>query len=136
MIEELIKEILGILKFFKLVIMEKSFNGEVIVTMVFLVSEIQLTVVTGGVEFFCYRCIIFFVVVVFIVGIVVIVVVYSFNFYGFIIFILGLVFLLLGFFLLVFSVLCWKVRQRSKKVKRRESQTVFVVNQRSLFVQD
>ncbi|KAL6034570.1 hypothetical protein STEG23_035848 [Scotinomys teguina] len=96
-------------------------------------SEVQLMAATGGAELSCYRCIIPFAVVVFITGIVVTAVAYSFNSHGSIISIFGLVLLSSGLLLLASSALCWKLRQRNKKVKRRESQTALVVNQRSLF---
>lgn len=112
---------------------EKSPKGEVVVTTVPLVSEVQLMAATGGAELSCYRCVIPFAVVVFITGIVVTAVAYSFNSHGSIISILGLVLLSSGLFLLASSALCWKVRQRNKKGKRRESQTALVANQRSLF---
>lgn len=115
------------------VTMEKSPKSEVVITTVPLVSEVQLMAATGGAELSCYRCIIPFAVVVFITGIVVTAVAYSFNSHGSVISILGLVLLSSGLFLLASSALCWKVRQRNKKVKRRESQTALVVNQRSLF---
>lgn len=133
MTEELTKEDLGGPKSPAPVTMEKSPKSEVVVTTVPLVSEVQLMAATGGAELSCYRCIIPFAVVVFITGIVVTAVAYSFNSHGSIISILGLVLLSSGLFLLASSALCWKVRQRNKKVKRRESQTALVVNQRSLF---
>lgn len=113
--------------------MEKNPKSEVVVTTVPLVSEVQLMAATGGAGLSCYRCIIPFAVVVFIAGIVVTAVAYSFNSHGSIISILGLVLLFTGKFLLASSALCWKVRQRSKKAKRRDSQTALVANQRSLF---
>ncbi|XP_028741753.1 transmembrane protein 100 [Peromyscus leucopus] len=133
MTEEPIKENLGSPKSPTPVIMEKSPKSEVVVTKVPLVSEVQLTAATGGAELSCYRCIIPFAVVVFITGIVVTAVAYSFNSHGSIISIFGLVLLSSGLLLLALSALCWKVRQKNKKVKRRESQTALVVNQRSLF---
>lgn len=133
MTEDPIKENLGSPKSPTTVIMEKSPKSEVVVTTVPLVSEVQLTAATGGAELSCYRCIIPFAVVVFITGIVVTAVAYSFNSHGSIISIFGLVLLSSGLLLLALSALCWKVRQKSKKVKRRESQTALVVNQRSLF---
>ncbi|XP_055433545.1 transmembrane protein 100 [Bubalus kerabau] len=133
MTDEPIKEILGTPKSPKPVAMEKNANGEVVVTLVPLVSEIQLAAATGGAELSCYRCVIPFAVVVLITGTVVTAVAYSFNSHGSIISILGLVLLSLGLFLLASSSLCWKVRQRSKKAKRRESQTTLVVNQRGWF---
>uniref|UniRef100_A0A8C5NY71 Transmembrane protein 100 n=1 Tax=Jaculus jaculus TaxID=51337 RepID=A0A8C5NY71_JACJA len=133
MTEEPIKEILGAPKSPTPVIMEKSPKGEVVVTTVPLVSEVQLMAATGGAELSCYRCVVPFAVVVFIAGIVVTAVAYSFNSHGSIISIFGLVLLSSGLFLLASSVLCWKVRQKSKKNKRRESQTALVANQRSLF---
>ncbi|EGV99567.1 transmembrane protein 100 [Cricetulus griseus] len=133
MTEEPIKDNLGSPKSPTPVIMEKSPKSEVVITTVPLVSEVQLMAATGGAELSCYRCIIPFAVVVFIAGIVVTAVAYSFNSHGSIISIFGLVLLSSGLFLLASSALCWKVRQRNKKVKRRESQTALVVNQRSLF---
>lgn len=133
MAEEPTKENLGSPESPTPVIMEKSPQREVVVTTVPLVSEVQLMAATGGAELSCYRCIIPFAVVVFITGIVVTAVAYSFNSHGSIISILGLVLLSSGLFLLASSALCWKVRQKNKKVKRRESQTALVVNQRSLF---
>lgn len=111
---------------------EKNPKSEAAVATVPLVSEVQLMAATGGAELSCYRCIIPFAVVVFITGIVVTAVAYSFNSHGSIISILGLVLLCSGLFLSASSALCWKVRQRSKKAKRRESQTALVANQRSL----
>lgn len=133
MTEESIKEILGNPKSPKPDTMEKNPKREVVINMVPLVSEIQLTAATGGAELSCYRCIIPFAVVVLIAGIVVTAVAYSFNSHGSIISIFGLVLLSLGLSLLASSALCWKVRQRNKKAKRRESQTTLVANQRGLF---
>ncbi|XP_034362062.1 transmembrane protein 100 [Arvicanthis niloticus] len=133
MTEEPTKENPGVPKSPTPVTMEKSPKSEVVVTTVPLVSEVQLMAATGGAELSCYRCIIPFAVVLFITGIVVTAVAYSFNSHGSIISIFGLVLLFSGLFLLSSSALCWKVRQRNKKVKRRESQTALVVNQRSLF---
>ncbi|KAL1779740.1 transmembrane protein 100 [Sigmodon hispidus] len=133
MTEEPIKENLGSPKSPTPVLMEKSPKSEVVVTTVPLVTEVKLMAATGGAELSCYRCIIPFAVVVFITGIVVTAVAYSFNSHGSTISIFGLVLLFSGLFLFASSVLCWKVRQRNKIVKRRESQTALVVNQRSLF---
>ncbi|KAM5273093.1 transmembrane protein 100 [Ctenodactylus gundi] len=133
MAEEPVKDISGAAKSPVPVTTEKSPKGDTVVSTVPLVSEVQLMAATGGAELSCYRCIIPFAVVVFITGIVVTAVAYSFNSHGSIISILGLVLLCSGLFLLASSALCWKVRQRSKKVKRRESQTALVANQRSLF---
>lgn len=133
MTEEPVKENLGSPKSPAPVIMEKNPKSEVVITTVPLVTEVQLMAATGGAELSCYRCIIPFAVVVFIAGIVVTAVAYSFNSHGSIISIFGLVLLSFGLLLLASSVLCWKVRQKNKKVKRRESQTALVVNQRSLF---
>ncbi|OWK15154.1 TMEM100 [Cervus elaphus hippelaphus] len=108
MTDEPVKEILGTPKSPKPVAMEKNANGEVVVTMVPLVSEIQLAAATGGAELSCYRCVIPFAVVVLITGTVVTAVAYSFNSHGSIISILGLVLLSLGLFLLASSALCWK----------------------------
>ncbi|EHB11116.1 Transmembrane protein 100 [Heterocephalus glaber] len=133
MTEEPVKESPGVPKSPTPAPMEKNPKSEVVVTTVPLVSEVQLMAATGGAELSCYRCIIPFAVVVFITGIVVTAVAYSFNSHGSIISILGLVLLSSGLFLLASSALCWKVRQRRKKAKRRESQTALVANQRSLF---
>ncbi|XP_074079772.1 transmembrane protein 100 [Macrotis lagotis] len=132
MTEEHFKEILGTSKCPEPVRMEKS-NNECVVTAIPLVSEVQLTAATGGAELSCYRCIIPFAVVLLIAGVVVTAVAYSFNSHGSIISILGLILLSSGLLLLASSALCWKVRQKTKKSKRRESQTVLVTNQRSLF---
>ncbi|XP_059525530.1 transmembrane protein 100 [Myotis daubentonii] len=112
---------------------EKSPKREVVVTTVPVVSEIQLMAATGGTELSCYRCIIPFAVVILITGTVVTAVAYSFNSHGSIISILGLILLSSGLFLLASSALCWKLRQRNKKGKRRESQTALMANRRSLF---
>lgn len=133
MTEEPIKEILGTPKSPKPGTMEKNPKSEVVFNTVPMVTEIQLMAATGGAELSCYRCIIPFAVVVLIAGIVVTAVAYSFNSHGSIISIFGLVLLSLGLFLLASSAVCWKVRQRNKKSKRRESQTALVVNRRSLF---
>ncbi|KAM5306949.1 transmembrane protein 100 isoform 1-T4 [Glossophaga mutica] len=133
MTEQPVKEILGTPTSPKPGTVEKSPKGEVVVTTVPLVNEIQLMAATGGAELSCYRCLIPFAVVILITGIVVTAVAYSFNSHGSIISILGLVLLSSGLLLLASSALCWKVRQRNKKAKRRESQTALVANQRSLF---
>lgn len=133
MTEEPVKESPGAPKSLSPVPMEKNPKKEVVITTVPLVSEVQLMAATGGAELSCYRCIIPFAVVLFITGIVVTAVAYSFNSHGSIISILGLVLLCSGLFLLASSALCWKLRQRKKKAKRRESQTALVANQRSFF---
>ncbi|XP_037666293.1 transmembrane protein 100 [Choloepus didactylus] len=133
MTEEPIKEFLGTPKSPKPETMEKSPKSEIVVTMVPLVSEIQLTAATGGTELSCYRCIIPFAVFILITGVVVTAVAYSFDSHGSIISIFGLVLLSSGLLLLASSALCWKVRQRSKQAKRRESQMTLVAHQRSLF---
>ncbi|XP_068117983.1 transmembrane protein 100 [Hyperolius riggenbachi] len=112
---------------------EKHANDCVITTVVPRVNETQLTAATGGAELSCYRCMIPFGVVILIAGIVVTAVAYSFNSHGSIISILGLVLLSSGLLLVCLSALCWKIRQRKKRAKRRESQTALVANQRSLF---
>ncbi|XP_038613317.1 transmembrane protein 100 [Tachyglossus aculeatus] len=132
MTTEPIKEIGGAPKGPEPIAMEKSLS-EGPVTSVPLVSEIQLTAATGGAELSCYRCTIPFGVVIFIAGVVVTAVAYSFNSHGSIISVFGLLLLSSGVLLLASSALCWKIRQRHKKGKRRESQTALVVNQRSLF---
>ncbi|KAI6052908.1 TMEM100 [Marmota monax] len=131
--EEPVKESLGAPKSPMPVTSEKSSKSEVVINTTPLVTEVQLLAATGGAELSCYRCIIPFALVVFIAGVVVTGVAYSFNSHGSIISIFGLVLLSSGLFLLASSALCWKVRQRSKKAKRRESQTALVANQRSLF---
>lgn len=98
-----------------------------------LVNEVQLTAATGGAELSCYRCTVPFGVVVLIAGIVVTVVAYSFNSHGSTISYFGLVLLSAGLLLLASSAICWKVRMERKKERRRESQTVLVTNQRSIF---
>ncbi|XP_023813045.1 transmembrane protein 100 [Oryzias latipes] len=98
-----------------------------------LVNEVQLTAATGGAELSCYRCTIPFGVVVLIAGIVVTVVAYSFNSHGSTISYFGLVLLSAGLLLLASSAICWKVKLERKKERRRESQTVLVTNQRSIF---
>ncbi|KYO31031.1 transmembrane protein 100 [Alligator mississippiensis] len=133
MTNEPIKELLGAPKYREPVTMEKSNNNECVVTTVPLVSECQLTAATGGAELSCYRCTIPFGVVILIAGVVVTVVAYSFNSHGSVISVFGLVLLSSGLLLLASSAVCWKVRQRNKKAKRRESQTALVANQRTLF---
>uniref|UniRef100_A0A1A8M9M4 Transmembrane protein 100 n=2 Tax=Nothobranchius TaxID=28779 RepID=A0A1A8M9M4_9TELE len=97
------------------------------------VNEVQLTAATGGAELSCYRCTIPFGVVVLIAGIVVTAVAYSFNSHGSTISYFGLVLLSAGLVLLASSIVCWRVRLERKKERRRESQTVLVANQRSIF---
>ncbi|XP_070596574.1 transmembrane protein 100 [Erythrolamprus reginae] len=133
MTDEPIKEILGGSKCPQCATQEKSNNNDCRVIAVPLVSECQLTAATGGAELSCYRCTIPFGVVILIAGVVVTAVAYSFNSHGSIISVFGLILLSSGFFLLVSSALCWKIRQHHKKTKRRESQTVLVANQRNLF---
>ncbi|XP_056144095.1 transmembrane protein 100 [Lampris incognitus] len=98
-----------------------------------LVNEVQLTAATGGAELSCYRCTVPFGVVVLIAGIVVTAVAYSFNSHGSTISYFGLVLLSAGLVLLASSAICWKVRLERKKERRRESQTVLVAHQRSIF---
>ncbi|XP_044278100.1 transmembrane protein 100 [Varanus komodoensis] len=131
--DEPIKEVLGGSKCPQCATLEKSNGSDCGATAVPLVSECQLTAATGGAELSCYRCTIPFGVVILIAGVVVTAVAYSFNSHGSIISVLGLVLLSSGLLLLALSALCWKIRQRNKKAKRRESQTVLVANQRSLF---
>lgn len=131
--EQPIKDIfLGPPKVSDPMMMEKRTNDCVIIT-VPRVNETQLTAATGGAELSCYRCTIPFGVVILIVGIVVTAVAYSFNSHGSIISVFGLVLLSSGLLLVCSSALCWKIRQRNKRAKRRESQTALVANQRSLF---
>ncbi|KAG8446361.1 hypothetical protein GDO86_013992 [Hymenochirus boettgeri] len=113
------------------ILMEKS-NNDFVVT-VTRVNETQLTAATGGAELSCYRCTIPFGVVILIAGVVVTAVAYSFNSHGSIISVFGLVLLSSGLLLICLSALCWKIRQKKKRTKRRESQTALVANQRSLF---
>ncbi|CAI9583193.1 transmembrane protein 100 [Aquarana catesbeiana] len=131
MVEQPIKDILGPPKASDPMMMEKR-NDCVIIT-VPRVNENQLTAATGGAELSCYRCTIPFGVVILIVGVVVTAVAYSFNSHGSIISVFGLVLLSFGLLLVCSSALCWKIRQRNKRAKRRESQTALVANQRSLF---
>ncbi|XP_006125207.1 transmembrane protein 100 [Pelodiscus sinensis] len=133
MTDEPIKEVLGAPKHPEPVMMEKSNNNDCVVTTVPLVSECQLTAATGGAELSCYRCTVPFGVVILIAGVVVTAVAYSFNSHGSVISVFGLVLLSSGLLLLALSAVCWKIRQRHKKAKRRESQTALVANQRSLF---
>lgn len=134
MVEQPIKDILGPPKASDPMMMEKR-NDCVIIT-VPRVNENQLTAATGGAELSCYRCTIPFGVVILIVGVVVTAVAYSFNSHGSIISVFGLVLLSFGLLLVCSSALCWKIRQRNKRAKRRESQTALVANQRSLFAWD
>lgn len=101
-------------------------DKSVIVTTVPLINEVQLTAATGGAEMSCYRCTVPFGVVVLIAGIVVTAVAYTFNSHGSTISVLGLVLLSAGVGLLGSSAVCWRVRQRKKKDKRRESQTALM----------
>lgn len=93
------------------------------------VNEVQLTAATGGAEMSCYRCTIPFGVVVLIAGIVVTAVAYTFNSHGSTISVLGLVLLSAGLGLLGSSAICWRVRLKKKKDKRRESQTTLMASQ-------
>ncbi|XP_041672397.1 transmembrane protein 100-like [Cheilinus undulatus] len=101
----------------------------VVVTRVPHVNEVQLMAATGGAEISCYRCTVPFGVVVLIAGIVVTVVAYTFNSHGSTISVLGLVLLSAGLGLLGSSALCWRLRLRKKKDKRRESQTALMASQ-------
>ncbi|MEE6506997.1 hypothetical protein FKM82_007935 [Ascaphus truei] len=132
MMEQPIKEIPGTPKGPEPVTMEKT-NNDYVITAVPRVNETQLTAATGGAELSCYRCTIPFGVVILIAGVVVTAVAYSFNSHGSIITMFGLVLLSFGLLLVCSSALCWKIRQRKKRVKRRESQTALMANQRSLF---
>ncbi|CAK6977366.1 transmembrane protein 100-like [Scomber scombrus] len=93
------------------------------------INEVQLTAATGGAEMSCYRCTVPFGVVVLIAGIVVTAVAYTFNSHGSTISVLGLVLLSAGLGLLGSSAICWRVRLRKKKDKRRESQTALLASQ-------
>lgn len=93
------------------------------------VTEVQLMAATGGAEMSCYRCTIPFGVVILITGVVVTVVAYTFNSHGSTISVLGLVLLSIGLGLLGSSYVCWRVRLRKKRDKRRESQTALMASQ-------
>ncbi|XP_039990287.1 transmembrane protein 100-like [Xiphias gladius] len=93
------------------------------------VNEIQLMAATGGAEMSCQRCTVPFGVVVLIAGIVVTAVAYTFNSHGSTISVLGLVLLSAGLGLLGSSAVCWRVRLRKKRDKRRESQTALMASQ-------
>ncbi|XP_040923337.1 transmembrane protein 100 isoform X1 [Toxotes jaculatrix] len=109
---------------------DKSRKDSVIMTRhVPHVNEVQLTAATGGAEMSCYRCTVPFGVVVLIAGIVVTAVAYTFNSHGSTISVLGLVLLSAGLGLLGSSAVCWRVRMRKKKDKRRESQTALMASQ-------
>ncbi|XP_033466647.1 transmembrane protein 100-like [Epinephelus lanceolatus] len=101
----------------------------VVTTHVPHINEVQLTAATGGAEMSCYRCTVPFGVVVLIAGIVVTAVAYTFNSHGSTISVLGLVLLSAGLGLLGSSAICWRVRLRKKKDKRRESQTALMASQ-------
>uniref|UniRef100_A0A4W6CNQ8 Transmembrane protein 100 n=1 Tax=Lates calcarifer TaxID=8187 RepID=A0A4W6CNQ8_LATCA len=103
-------------------------HGVIVTTHVPHVNEVQLTAATGGAEMSCYRCTVPFGVVVFIAGIVVTAVAYTFNSHGSTISVLGLVLLSAGVGLLGSSAICWRVRLRKKKDKRRESQTALMAS--------
>ncbi|XP_030062291.1 transmembrane protein 100 [Microcaecilia unicolor] len=133
MTEEPIKEVLGDPKYSEPVLTEKANNNDCTVVAAPRLGESQLSAATGGAELSCYRCTIPFGVVVLIMGVVVTAVAYSFNSHGSIISVFGLVVLSCGLLLVLSSAFCWKIRQRSKRAKRRESQTALVANQRSLF---
>ncbi|XP_034049206.1 transmembrane protein 100-like [Thalassophryne amazonica] len=100
----------------------------VVMTTVPHVNEVQLTAATGGAEMSCYRCTVPFGVVVLIAGIVVTSVAYAFNPHGSTISVLGLVLLSAGLGLLGSSAICWRMRLRKKKDKRRESQTALMAS--------
>ncbi|KAI3364818.1 hypothetical protein L3Q82_000921 [Scortum barcoo] len=104
-------------------------HGVVVTTNIPHVNEVQLTAATGGAEMSCYRCTVPFGVVVLIAGIVVTAVAYTFNSHGSTISVLGLVLLSAGLGLLGSSAVCWQVRLRKKKDKRRESQTALMASQ-------
>ncbi|XP_054455345.1 transmembrane protein 100-like [Anoplopoma fimbria] len=104
-------------------------RGAVVTTRVPHVNEVQLTAATGGAEMSCYRCTVPFGVVVLIAGVVVTAVAYTFNSHGSTISVLGLVLLSAGLGLLGSSAVCWRVRLRKKKDKRRESQTALMASQ-------
>ncbi|KAM3859676.1 transmembrane protein 100-like [Diretmus argenteus] len=103
-------------------------DRSVVMTTAPLINELQLTAATGGAEMSCYRCTVPFGVVVLIAGIVVTAVAYMFNSHGSTISVLGLVLLSGGLGLLGASAVCWRVRLRKKKDKRRESQTALMAS--------
>ncbi|XP_015259951.1 transmembrane protein 100-like [Cyprinodon tularosa] len=106
-------------------------DGPVVVTTrIPHVNEVQLTAATGGAEMSCYRCIVPFAVFVLIAGVVVTVVAYTFNSHGSTISLLGLGMLSTGMGLLGCSAICWRLRLRKKKDKRRESQDALMASQR------
>ncbi|CAH2292156.1 transmembrane 100 [Pelobates cultripes] len=131
--EEPIKDIMGTSKGSEPIMMEKK-NNDYVIKAVPRINETQLTAATGGVELSCYRCTIPFGVVILIAGVVATAVAYSFNSHGSIISVFGLVILFSGLLLVCLSAVCWKVRQRKKRAKRRESQTALVANQRNIHV--
>lgn len=98
-------------------------------TMVPLINELQLSAATGGAEMSCYRCTVPFGVVVLIAGVVVTSVAYAFNSHGSTISVLGLSLLSAGVGLLGASAVCWRVKTRKRRDKRRESQTALVFSQ-------
>ncbi|XP_029311408.1 transmembrane protein 100-like [Cottoperca gobio] len=104
-------------------------RGVVVMTRVPHINEVQLTAATGGAEMSCYRCTVPFGIVVLIAGIVVTAVAYTFNSHGSTISVLGLVLLSAGLGLLGSSALCWRLRLRKNKDKRRESQTALMASQ-------
>lgn len=104
-------------------------HSVVVTTQIPHLNEVQLTAATGGTEMSCYRCTIPFGVVILIAGIVVTAVAYTFNSHGSTISVLGLVLLSIGLGLLGSSYLCWRVRLRKKRDKRRESQTALIASQ-------
>lgn len=104
-------------------------RGELTAAHVPHLNEVQLMAATGGAEMSCYRCTIPFGVVILITGVVVTAVAYAFNSHGSTISVLGLVLLAIGLGLLGSSYLCWRVRLRKKRDKRRESQTALMASQ-------
>ncbi|XP_041828979.1 transmembrane protein 100-like [Melanotaenia boesemani] len=103
--------------------------GVVVTTRVPHINEVQLMAATGGAEMSCYRCTVPFGVVILIAGIVVTAVAYTFNSHGSTISVLGLVLLSTGLGLLGSSIVCWRIRLRKKRDKRRESQTALMASQ-------
>lgn len=103
-------------------------RGVVVTRHVPHVNEGQLTAATGGTDVSCYRCTVPFGVVVLIAGVVATAVAYAFNSHGSTISVLGLVLLSAGLGLLGSSAICWRLRRRKKKNKRRESQTALMVS--------
>ncbi|XP_022525133.2 transmembrane protein 100-like [Astyanax mexicanus] len=91
-----------------------------------LVSELELSMATGGTEGSCYRCTLPFGVVLLLISIAVTAVAYSFNSHGSTISILGLVLLSCSLLLLCFTAVCWKLRRGKEMGIRSTSQGTLV----------